>query len=153
MYVRAKIIEGISQKALCWRLQRGVSRDEKSRPTAHMVVDAKGIARLRLLKISRTVGEDWLVTDGLKAGDMFDRRRVVERAGRHGRSSPCPCEVHPPKQGLPLSNNRRAPSSAFFIERPVFAWVIAIVIMMAERYLVDPDLADSRNTPPSRRLL
>lgn len=69
MYVRAKIIEGISQKALL-APQRGVSRDEKGRPTA-LVVDAKGIARLRLLKISRTVGDDWLVTDGLKAGDKL----------------------------------------------------------------------------------
>ncbi len=50
--------------------QRGVSRDEKGQPTA-MIVDGKGIVRLRVLKVARTVGSNWLVTDGLKAGDKL----------------------------------------------------------------------------------
>lgn len=72
MYVRAKIIEGIDNNALL-APQRGVSRDERGQPTA-LIVDEKGIVRLRVLKVSRTVGSNWLVTDGLKAGD----RLIVE---------------------------------------------------------------------------
>jgi membrane fusion protein, multidrug efflux system len=72
MFVRATVIEGVQNNAIL-APQQGVSRDEKGDPTAD-VVDAKGIARLRVLKTSRTIGDQWLVTDGLKPGD----RLIVE---------------------------------------------------------------------------
>lgn len=72
MFVRAKIVEGIDPKAILVP-QQGVSRDEKGNPTA-IVVDAKGMARLRMLKTSQAIGDKWLVTSGLKAGD----RVIVE---------------------------------------------------------------------------
>jgi len=72
MYVRATVIEGVSEKAIL-APQQGVSRNEKGQPTA-IVVDAKGVARLRILTVGQTVGSDWLVTSGLKPGD----RLVVE---------------------------------------------------------------------------
>jgi membrane fusion protein (multidrug efflux system) len=72
MFVRATVIEGVQNNAIL-APQQGVSRDEKGDPTAE-VVDAKGIARLRVLKTSRTIGDQWLVTDGLKPGD----RLIVE---------------------------------------------------------------------------
>lgn len=72
MFVRATIIEGMDQNAIL-APQQGVSRNEKGDPIA-LVVDAKGIARLRLLKTSRAVGDKWLITAGLHAGD----RLIVE---------------------------------------------------------------------------
>ncbi|HWD49814.1 MAG TPA: efflux RND transporter periplasmic adaptor subunit, partial [Rhizomicrobium sp.] len=69
MFVRATIIEGTAPQAILVP-QQGVSRNEKGDPTAE-VVDAKGIARLRILKTSRAIGDKWLVTDGLKAGDKL----------------------------------------------------------------------------------
>ncbi|MBS0275060.1 MAG: efflux RND transporter periplasmic adaptor subunit [Proteobacteria bacterium] len=72
MFVRATIIEGVDPHAILIP-QQGVGRNEKGDPTA-IVVDNKGIARLRLIKISRAIGDKWLVTGGLKAGD----RLVVE---------------------------------------------------------------------------
>jgi len=72
MFVRAKIVEGTAQNAILVP-QQGVSRDEKGDPTA-LVVDDKGFARLHFLKVSRAIGDKWLVTDGLKAGD----RMIVE---------------------------------------------------------------------------
>ncbi|MGD0191833.1 MAG: efflux RND transporter periplasmic adaptor subunit [Rhizomicrobium sp.] len=72
MFVRATIVEGEQQDAIL-APQQGVSRDEKGEPTAY-VVDAKGIARLRNLTTSRTIGDKWLVTAGLNAGD----RLIVE---------------------------------------------------------------------------
>jgi membrane fusion protein (multidrug efflux system) len=69
MFVRAKIIEGTETAAILVP-QQGVSRNEKGDPTV-LVVDAKGFARLHLLKVSRAIGDKWLVTDGLKPGDKI----------------------------------------------------------------------------------
>ena len=72
MFVRATIIEGVDPHAIL-APQQGVSRNEKGEPTA-LVVDEKGFARLRVLNTSRAIGDKWLVTQGLKAGD----RLIVE---------------------------------------------------------------------------
>jgi membrane fusion protein (multidrug efflux system) len=72
MFVRATIIEGLDPKAIL-APQQGVSHNEKGDPTA-LIVDSKGIARLRMLKVSRAIGDKWLVTAGLRAGD----RLIVE---------------------------------------------------------------------------
>jgi membrane fusion protein (multidrug efflux system) len=72
MFVRATIIEGVQNNAIL-APQQGIGRNEKGDPTAE-IVDAQGIARLRLLKTSRAIGDKWLVTDGLKPGD----RLIVE---------------------------------------------------------------------------
>ncbi len=69
MFVRATIIEGVQNNAIL-APQQGVSRDEKGDPTA-LVVDSSGIARLRYLKTGQAIGDKWLVTDGLKAGDKL----------------------------------------------------------------------------------
>lgn len=69
LFVRATIAEGTDPNAIL-APQQGISRNEKGDPTA-LVVDAKGFARLKLLKVSRAIGDKWLVTDGLKAGDKL----------------------------------------------------------------------------------
>jgi membrane fusion protein (multidrug efflux system) len=69
MYVRAHIIEGVDSHAIL-APQQGVSRDEKGEPTA-LVVDAHGIARLRVLQAPRAIGPNWLVTSGLAPGDRL----------------------------------------------------------------------------------
>lgn len=69
MYVRAKILEGVEKHAIL-APQRGVGRNEKGEPTA-LIVDNRGIARLRVLKTSQTVGDSWLVTAGLEPGDRL----------------------------------------------------------------------------------
>lgn len=69
LYVRAVIVEGIDHNAIL-APQRGVTRNEKGNPTA-MVVDANGKAQQRDLVTSRTIGDQWLVTSGLAAGDRL----------------------------------------------------------------------------------
>jgi len=69
MFVRAKIVEGIDKLAIL-APQRGVGRNEKGEPTA-FVVDAHGIARLRVLRTAQTVGNSWLVIAGLAPGDKL----------------------------------------------------------------------------------
>lgn len=72
MYVRALIGSGVRQGAILVP-QRGVARDPKG-DTSAMVVNAEGVVEPRPVKVSRTIGDKWLVEDGLAAGD----RVIVE---------------------------------------------------------------------------
>jgi membrane fusion protein (multidrug efflux system) len=72
MFVRATIIEGNKPDAIL-APQQAISRNEKGDPIAY-IVDAQGMARLRVIKTGQAIGDKWLVQDGLKAGD----RLIVE---------------------------------------------------------------------------
>lgn len=72
MYVRAIVNLGVDERAIL-APQSAVSRNETGDPVA-LVVEADGKVAQRILKTSQVVGTDWLVTDGLKAGD----RLIVE---------------------------------------------------------------------------
>lgn len=67
MFVRAVLEEGVSEQAILVP-QRGVTRNPKGDATV-MVVGAEEKVEPRVIKVDRTVGENWLVTDGLKPGD------------------------------------------------------------------------------------
>jgi membrane fusion protein (multidrug efflux system) len=98
MYVRARIVEGINRRAIL-APQQGVSRDEKGQPTA-MVVDGKGIVRLKVLQAPRAIGGFWLVTAGLSPGD----RLIVDglqkaRPGQPVHAVPSSIPTAPPPDG------------------------------------------------------
>ena len=67
MYVRAELVEGTQDDGILVP-QRAVTRDEKGNAVA-MIVGPDGKVQPRPLKTSRTIGDNWLVTSGLKAGD------------------------------------------------------------------------------------
>lgn len=67
MFVRAVVEEGIVEQAILIP-QRGVSRNPKGDATV-MVVGAEDKVEPRMVKVVRTVGDSWLVNDGLKSGD------------------------------------------------------------------------------------
>jgi membrane fusion protein, multidrug efflux system len=67
MFVRAQVEEGVNQQAILVP-QRGVTRNQQGQPTA-LVVGANNKVELRTLHTERTIGENWLVTSGLSAGD------------------------------------------------------------------------------------
>ncbi|KAB0671432.1 efflux RND transporter periplasmic adaptor subunit [Oryzomonas sagensis] len=67
MFVRAILEEGVNENAILVP-QRGVTRNQKGEATV-MVVGAEEKVEQRVIKVARTVGENWLVSDGLKAGD------------------------------------------------------------------------------------
>ena len=67
MFVRAILEEGIDEKAILIP-QRGVSRNPKGDAVV-MVVGAGEKVESRAIKVIRTVGDSWLVGEGLKAGD------------------------------------------------------------------------------------
>lgn len=68
MYVRATLEQSSASDALLVP-QQGVSRDVKGNATA-LVLNGQGKVESRILKAERAVGDKWLVTDGLKAGDQ-----------------------------------------------------------------------------------
>ncbi len=67
MFVRARLVDGVAADGLLVP-QRGVTRNQRGLPTA-LVVNAENKVELRELKTDRAIGDQWLVTDGLKAGE------------------------------------------------------------------------------------
>jgi len=67
MFVRAVVEEGVNEQAILVP-QRGVTRNPKGEAMV-MVVGAEEKVEPRLIKVARTVGDSWLVSDGLKPGD------------------------------------------------------------------------------------
>ncbi|QXI36415.1 efflux RND transporter periplasmic adaptor subunit [Pseudomonas xantholysinigenes] len=67
MFVHGTLAEGVRQQAVLVP-QQGVSRDLKGEATAWVVGEGDK-AELRHIKATRTVGNQWLVEAGLKAGE------------------------------------------------------------------------------------
>jgi len=67
MFVRAILEEGENPRAILVP-QRGVTRDPAGN-AAVLVVGAGEKVESRMIKVARTVGDNWLVSEGLKAGD------------------------------------------------------------------------------------
>lgn len=72
MYVKALLNEGVRKQAVLVP-QQGITRDPKGGATA-LIVGADNKVEQRSVTVSRTIGDQWLVEDGLQAGD----RVIVE---------------------------------------------------------------------------
>lgn len=72
MYVRAVLEQGMREQALL-APQQGVTRNAQGQAVA-MVVNAEEKVEPRILKTERAIGDKWLVSEGLQAGD----RLIVE---------------------------------------------------------------------------
>ncbi|NSW84707.1 MAG: efflux RND transporter periplasmic adaptor subunit [Syntrophobacteraceae bacterium] len=72
MFVRAVVQEGIAEQAIL-APQQGIGRNPKGEPVA-LIVDESGTVQQRILTLDRAIGDKWLVTSGLSAGD----RLIVE---------------------------------------------------------------------------
>jgi membrane fusion protein, multidrug efflux system len=117
MYVRAVISEGTMPKGLL-APQQGIARDPKGNATA-LVVDAQGTVQTREVRIARTVGDQWLIDDGLTAGDRLIVEGVqkvqpgmavqaVERAAAVSPAPPPAPAAAAPKQGLSQAHTSAA---------------------------------------------
>lgn len=69
MFVRAILEEGVNEHAILVP-QRGVTRNPKGEAMV-MVVGAEEKVEPRVIKVVQTVGDNWLVSEGLKAGDRI----------------------------------------------------------------------------------
>ena len=99
MYVRAIVEEGVAENAIVVP-QQGVAHDPKGNAVA-MVVSAEGKVEQRALVTERAIGNKWLISDGLKAGDQL----IVEglqkaRPGTAVNAVPAGSPATPPK-GMP----------------------------------------------------
>jgi membrane fusion protein (multidrug efflux system) len=67
MYVRARLSQATAQNAILVP-QQGVARDPRGAATVY-VVGPNNMAVLKIVKADRTVGDKWLVSEGLAPGD------------------------------------------------------------------------------------
>lgn len=82
MYVQVEMPQGVIENAVLVP-QEGVSRDRRGNPIA-MVVGANNLVEQRALTIISDRGSDWIVTDGIKAGDQV----IVEGLQKIGVGAP-----------------------------------------------------------------
>jgi membrane fusion protein (multidrug efflux system) len=76
MYVRARLSQATSRNAILVP-QQGVSRDPRGNATV-MLVGPGNKAIQKTVKASQTIGDKWLITSGLSAGDKV----IVEGLGK-----------------------------------------------------------------------
>lgn len=100
MFVRAIVEEGVNEQAILVP-QRGVTRNPKGEAVV-MLVGAEEKVEPRTIKVARTIGDNWLVSDGLKAGD----RVIVEgfqkaRPGTAVKPMPFGAKPETPPAGTP----------------------------------------------------
>src|SRR3546814_13501709 len=104
MFVRETIQEGVSPDALLVP-QQGVTRDPTGKATALVVGEGNKVEQ-RTLTTTRTVGDQWLVTDGVKAGDRLiveglqnvkpgaDVQQVERGRAADAATAPTPAKAH-----------------------------------------------------------
>jgi membrane fusion protein (multidrug efflux system) len=93
MYVRAVLRSAVLEEGLLVP-QQGIAHDPRGNASA-MIVTADGTVEQRQVEVSRTVGDKWLVSSGLTAGD----RVIVEGLQK----------VQP---GMPVEADEAAPAAA-----------------------------------------
>ncbi|MDL2404171.1 efflux RND transporter periplasmic adaptor subunit [Rhizobium calliandrae] len=79
MYVRASIEEAIAENSFLVP-QRAVTRNTKGEPVAMFVGDDNKVQQ-RVLKVQRSIGNSWLVNEGMKDGD-----RIIVEGGQRVRA-------------------------------------------------------------------
>ena len=125
MYVRATLSQATVANAILVP-QAAVSRDPRGGATV-LVVGPGNKAVRKPITADRTVGDRWLVTAGLEPGE----RVIVEGLIKVKAGQP----VVPTPAGIETARAGRTGQprviSRVFIDRPIFAWVISIVIMLA----------------------
>ncbi|VFR21647.1 RND efflux system, membrane fusion protein CmeA [plant metagenome] len=102
MFVRAQLQEGVRDDVLLVP-QRGITRDASGQATV-LVVGEGDKVELRQVATERTVGDDWLVSAGLKPGDrvILDGVQVMGQNLQPGM----------PVKAVPASAKPLAPASA-----------------------------------------
>lgn len=67
MFVRERLTEGVNETGLLIP-QRAVTHNERGEPTV-TVVGSDNKASIRVIKTDRAIGDQWLITDGVTAGE------------------------------------------------------------------------------------
>ena len=130
-YVRVQIEQGIDSDAIAVP-QQAIQRNGGGGSEVFVVKDDNRVA-IQPVRIGSLQDGQWFVTDGLKAGDKVvveGFQKFVRR--RHGRAAiwvaDAAAEVTPERRRPRKRNGKAMPS--FFIDRPIFAWVVALFICL-----------------------
>jgi membrane fusion protein (multidrug efflux system) len=105
MFVRAVVQEGVNESAILVP-QRGVTRNQKGEPVA-MVVGADEKVEARPLKVDRALGDQWLLTGGLAAGD----RVILEGLQRARPGTPVKAVAFGSVAGAPPAGGPQPPAA------------------------------------------
>ena len=103
MYVRAVVTEGATPDGILVP-QAAIIRDRRGTPQARLVT-AENKLELRNVVVARSVGQNWLVSEGLKPGD-----RLVMAGGQNVQPGTTvkaldepPAATAPPQNGTPVA--------------------------------------------------
>ncbi|MHA6643515.1 efflux RND transporter periplasmic adaptor subunit [Mesorhizobium sp. A623] len=99
MYVRVLIEQGVQQNAIAIP-QQAIQRDSGGQSQVYVVND-ENIAELRTVRVGRTVGERWVVEDGLKAGDKI----IVEGFQKIRPGAPVSAQPWKPEAAQPATDS------------------------------------------------
>ena len=105
MFVRAILEEGVNEQAILVP-QRGVTRSPDGNAMV-MVVGGEEKVETRAIKVARTLGDNWLVSEGLKAGD----RVIVEGLQKARPGAPVKAVEFGSKAGGTPAGAPKAPSA------------------------------------------
>jgi membrane fusion protein (multidrug efflux system) len=95
MFVRALLEEGTKEDAILVP-QRGVTRNPAGNAMV-MIVGAEEKVEPRIIKVSRTIGDSWLVSEGLQAGDRVILEGIQKaRPGTPVKAVPFGSKANPP---------------------------------------------------------
>jgi membrane fusion protein, multidrug efflux system len=104
MFVRGVVQEGVAEQAIL-APQQGVSRTPKGDPIA-LVVDESGTVQQRMLTLNRAIGDKWLISSGLSAGERVIIEGMLNvRPGAVVKAVP----LNSPKAGVEATNAKRPP--------------------------------------------
>ena len=104
MFVHAQLVAGARSNAILVP-QQGVSRTPRGEAVA-MLVTAENKVEQRIIQTDRTVGNRWLVSDGLKVGDQLITEGLhMVQPGMQVEPVPAANVDTPPVQGSPLVND------------------------------------------------
>lgn len=104
LYVRIRIEQAVRENALAIP-QMAVQRDALGNAQVYVVKD-DGTAELRTVKLGQTIGNRWLVDDGLKAGEklvvigsqkLFPNAKVAPQPWTPDEASAAPADASKPK--------------------------------------------------------
>ncbi len=100
MFVRAVLEEGINERAILVP-QRGVTRNPAGEAMV-MVVGSEEKVEPRIIKVAQTVGDNWLVSGGLKTGDRVILEGLQRaRPGTPVKAVPFVNKSNDPAAGVP----------------------------------------------------
>lgn len=106
MYVRATVSNAVLERGLLVP-QRGIGRDARGNASA-LVVNSDNTVEQRAVQVSRTIGDQWLVSSGLLAGD----RVIVEGLQRARPGVPVQATEAAPQDAAAIKNDGEPATNA-----------------------------------------